>query len=469
VTADPRILVVEDHAALRRGMAIALREAWGHADEESAGDAAVRRLGDPDEEPYDVVVTDLRLPGADGLAVLDAARARDERTRVLVLTAFGSVDTAVRAMRAGAFDFVEKPLDLEQLDLRVGRAIEHRRLLAEVHELRAERAARRAAASIIAKSPAMAAAVDLARRVAPKRSNVLLTGETGTGKELFAGLIHEASPRASGPLVKVNCAALPETLLESELFGHERGSFTGADRRRIGRFEEASGGTLFLDEVGELSPAIQAKLLRVLQDQEFHRVGGTQSLRTDARLVAATNVDLEAEVRRGAFREDLYFRLDVIRIHLPPLRERPEDVIELAQRFQAEFAGGPGAPRGFEADAMARLCAHRWPGNVRELRNAIERAQLFAPGPRIRAADLRLIEPDRLADPQVWRPELPPPGWNLRTWERALVEEALQRTGYVQKDACQLLGISRRKLNYMIRSMGITHERWRKNRPEDRT
>jgi len=317
---DARILVVEDHAALRRGMAIALRDAWGHADEEGTGDAAVRRLADPHHEPYDVVVTDLRLPGADGLAVLEAARARDERTRVLLLTAFGSVDTAVRAMRAGAFDFLEKPLDLDQLDLRVGRALEHRRLLAEVSELRAERAGRRAVGSIVAESPAMRSVVELARRVAPKRSNVLLTGETGTGKELFAGLIHEASPRGSGPLVKVTCAALPETLLESELFGHERGAFTGADRRRIGRFEEASGGTLFLDEVGEMSPAIQAKLLRVLQDQEFHRVGGTQTLRTDARLVAATNANLEESVRRGAFREDLYFRLDVIRIHLPPLR-----------------------------------------------------------------------------------------------------------------------------------------------------
>jgi DNA-binding NtrC family response regulator len=460
-----RILVVEDHAALRRGMVIALREAWGHADEEGSGDAAVRRLADPGHEPYDVVVTDLRLPGADGLAVLDAARARDERTRVLLLTAFASVDTAVRAMRAGAFDFLEKPLDLDQLDLRVGRALEHRRLLAEVNELRAERAGRRAVGAIVAESPAMRTVVELARRVAPRRSNVLLTGETGTGKELFAGLIHEASSRGSGALVKVNCAALPETLLESELFGHERGAFTGADRRRIGRFEEASGGTLFLDEVGEMSPAIQAKLLRVLQDQEFHRVGGTQTLRTDARLVAATNVDLEREMRRGAFREDLYFRLDVIRVHLPPLRERPEDVVELAHRFQSEFAGGPGAPRGFEPDAMARLRAHRWPGNVRELRNAIERAQLLAPGPRIRAADLALTAPDRLADPDVWRPELPPPGWSLRDWERALVEEALQRAGYVQKEACQLLGISRRKLNYMIRSMGITHGRWRRNRP----
>jgi transcriptional regulator with GAF, ATPase, and Fis domain len=266
--------------------------------------------------------------------------------------------------------------------------------------------------------------------------------------------------------VKVNCAALPETLLESELFGHERGAFTGADRRRIGRFEEASGGTLFLDEVGELSPATQAKLLRVVQDQEFHRLGGTRTLRTDARLLAATNVALEERVRRGAFREDLYFRLDVIRIHLPPLRERPDDVIELAHHFQREFRNGrDDAPRGFEPDAVARLRAHRWPGNVRELRNAIERAQLLAPGPRVRGTDLSLAEPDLVAKPGVWRPELPPAGWTLRDWERALVEEALRRTGFVQKEASRLLGISRRKLNYMIRSMGITHEGWRRNRP----
>jgi len=466
--ATARILVVEDHATLRRGIATALRAAWGEVDEESDGSAAVQRIEMSGEDPYDVVVCDLQLPGADGFAVLEAARTRDERTSVLLLTAYGTVDAAVRAMRAGAFDFLEKPLDLGQLELRVARAIEHRHLLAEVSELRAERAGRRAAAAIVAVSGAMRAAVDLARRVAVTPSNVLVTGETGTGKELIAGLIHEASPRSAGPLVKVNCAALPETLLESELFGHERGAFTGADRRRIGRFEEASGGTLFLDEVGDLSPATQAKLLRVLQDQEFHRIGGTRSLRTDARVVAATNADLRAEVARGAFREDLYFRLDVIRIHLPPLRERPEDMVALAHRFQSELAegGGERAPRGFEPDALERLRRHPWPGNVRELRNAIERAQLFATGPRLRAADLSLTEPSGRGIAQSWRPELPPNGWTLRDWERALVEEALCRTGYVQKDACRLLGISRRKLNYMVRTMGITHERWRRNRPD---
>jgi two-component system response regulator HydG len=466
--APVRILVVEDHASLRRGVATALRDSWGEVDEEARGDAALARLADPDVAPYDVVVSDLQLPGADGLAVLDAARARDPRTSVLLMTAYGSVDSAVRAMRAGAFDFLEKPLDLDGLELRVLRAIEHRRLLAEVSELRAERAGRTAGDAIVAKSAPMRAAVELARRVAPTRSNVLLTGETGTGKELFASLIHQASPRAAGPLVKVNCAALPETLLESELFGHERGAFTGADRRRIGRFEEASGGTLFLDEIGELSGATQAKLLRVLQDQEFHRLGGTSALRTDARLVAATNLDLEAQVRRGAFREDLFFRLDVIRIPLPPLRERPEDIVELAVHFQRELsAARPDAPRGFEPAALERLQRHRWPGNVRELRNAIERAQLLSPGPRLRACDLSAPETNSPLDPSDWRPELPPAGWTLRDWERALIEQALRRTDWVQKEACALLGVSRRKLNYMIRSMGITHPSWRRNRPPE--
>ena len=461
-----RILIVEDHAPLCRGIASALRDGGARVDALSRGDEAVARLSDPKADLYDVVLTDLRLPGADGLAVLEAARARDERTSVLLLTAYGSIDTAVRAMQAGAFDFLEKPVDLAQLELRLARAVEHRRLVGEVRELREERAGRRAAQAIVAGDPAMRDAVELARRVAATRSVVLITGETGTGKELVAGMIHQASRRGSAPLVQVNCAALPETLLESELFGHERGAFTGADRRRVGRFEEANGGTLFLDEIGELSGATQAKLLRVLQEQRFHRLGGSQELVTDARIVAATNRDLESEVRRGAFREDLFFRLDVIRVALPPLRERPEDLIELAQRFLDEFAEGrEDGPRSFTAGALDRLRAHAWPGNVRELRNAVERAQLLAPGPRIRAEDLSLADAPPADGATDWRPQLPPPGWTLADWERALVEEALSRTGYVQKEACELLGISRRKLNYMIQKMGITHERWRRNRP----
>ena len=464
-----RVLVAEDNDTLRRGIVLALREHGESVDDVACGEQAIAMLRAAADAPYDIVLTDLRLPGADGLAVLRAAREHDPRTSVLVMTAYGSVDTAVEAMRSGAFDFVEKPVDLDQLELRISRAITQRRLLEEADEPRAERIHRRRTGKIIGSSQVIRDAIALAERVAPTRSTVLVTGETGTGKELIAGLIHEASTRALGPLVKVNCAALPETLLESELFGHERGAFTGADRRRIGRFEEASGGTLFLDEVGDLSAATQSKLLRVLQDQEFHRLGGARTLRTDARLLAATNVDLEARVASGEFRDDLYFRLNVIRVHLPPLREREDDVVLLANHLLAELSHAVGRPlRGFTDAALTRVRAHHWPGNVRELRNTLERAILTAEGSRISQADLSFFGARADEGPEGWRPELPPPGWTLRDVERALVIEALRRTGYIQKEACKVLGVSRRKLNYMIQRMGITHRSWRRNRSPEK-
>jgi DNA-binding NtrC family response regulator len=461
-----RVLVVEDDGRLRRGIARALRESWEEVVEAASGEEALAALRDPGAEPFDAVLSELRLPGPDGLAVLRAARERDPRTGVVLLTARGSIEAAVEAMREGAFDFLQKPVDLEEVELRVARAVEQGHLLAEVCELRAEREARDAACEIVGESPALRAVLDLARRVAPTRSTVLLTGETGTGKEVLAALIHRLSPRRDRPLVKVNCAALPETLLESELFGHERGAFTGADRPRIGRFEQASGGTLFLDEVGDTSPATQAKLLRVLQDQEFHRLGGTRILRTDARIVAATNRDLGERVRAGLFREDLFFRLDVIRIELPPLRERTGDIATLAHRFLRDFAGqNPRPVRGFTEGALRRLRAHRWPGNVRELRNAIERAVLMAEGPRIRAEDLASCGEALGAPAAAGRGGLPAEGVDLREVQRTLVVAALERAGWVQKDAARLLGVSRRKLNYMIRRMEITHPSWRRNRP----
>jgi DNA-binding NtrC family response regulator len=466
--AGQRILVVEDNRALRSGIVLALRDAWDRVDEAESGDRALERIRDPRNEPYEVVLTDVRLPGADGIAVLRAARQRDSRTSVLLMTAYGTIETAVEAMREGAFDFVQKPLDLEQIELRVARAVEHRRLLGEVSELRAEQSAQRAAQEIVGPSGALRSAVDLARRVASTRSTVLITGETGTGKELIAGLIHRASHRADAPYVKVNCAALPETLLESELFGHERGAFTGADRRRIGRFEQANGGTLLLDEVGDMSPATQAKLLRVLQDQEFQRLGATQVLRTDARIVSATNQDLEARIADGLFREDLFFRLNVIRIHLPPLRERPEDLMALAHHFLEHFSQSrERPPSGFTSSALERIRAHPWPGNARELQNAVERAVLMAEGQRIGATDLTLFENRSREATERWCPELPPAGLSLREVERELVLAALRRTGFVQKGAAELLGISRRKLNYMIRRMGITHAGWRRNRGDE--
>lgn len=458
-----RLLVAEDNDTLRRGVARALRENFSLVDDTASGDEAIGRIAGA-SEPYDVIVTDLRLPGADGVAVLRAALERDPRTRVLLMTAYGSIDTAVEAMRSGAFDFVQKPLDLEQIELRVTRAVEHRRLLDEVSELRAERAAHE---GLVAESESTRAAVELATRVAATRTTVLVTGETGTGKEVIAALIHEMSPRAGGPLVKVNCAALPETLLESELFGHERGAFTGADRQRTGRFEQASGGTLFLDEVGDMSSATQAKLLRVLQEQEFHRLGGSQVLRTDARIVAATNRDLLAQIRAGEFREDLYFRLNVINVHLAPLRERPEDLMALAQSLLERASGGaPDRPQDFAPDALAWIRSHSWPGNVRELQNTLERAVLLADGPRIHASDLGVGGDPRgsLGGGALLR--LPPEGVKLREMERELVMAALERAGWVQKDAAVLLDVSRRKLNYMIRRMGITHPSWRRNRSD---
>jgi two-component system response regulator HydG len=381
---------------------------------------------------------------------------------VILMTAYGTIESAVDAMRRGAFDFVQKPFDLEQLEVRIARALEHGRLLREVTHLRAERAARFAPENLVGTSPALQSALELVRKVAGSRSTALVTGETGTGKELVAGLIHGFSARADGPFIKVNCAALPETLLESELFGHERGAFTGADRTRVGRFEQAHGGTLFLDEIGDMASSTQAKLLRVLQDREFTRLGGSRPLRVDVRIVAATNRELEREMREGRFREDLFYRLNVIRIAMPALRERPDDVETLAAHFAKQFAREMGrAERRLSPAAIARLRAHAWPGNVRELRNVIERAVLLADGERIEVSDVDVSDapaPEESTAANQSR------GLSMREAERALVLAALARAGFVQKDAAQLLGVSRRKLNYIVQRMGITHPSWRRNR-----
>jgi len=463
--ARARILVVEDHTPLLRGIVRALAPQVARLDAEERGDRAVARLEDPAAVPYDLVITDLRLPGADGLTVLDVAQRREARSAVLLMTAHGSIETAVEAMRRGAADFLQKPFDLAELEARVKKALAHVHLAREAKALREERNGQLGAEPLLGRSPALARAVALARRVARTRATVLISGETGTGKELLAGLIHAGSPRASGPFVKVNCAALPETLLESELFGHERGAFTSADRVRIGRFEQADGGTLFLDEVGDMTPATQAKLLRVLQDQQFQRLGGTRVLHTDVRIVAATNRDLPEAIAAGDFREDLYFRLNVIALELPPLRERPGDVEALAQHFLERFSQDLARPlAGFSPEALARLRGHTWPGNVRELRNAVERAVLLAEGSRVEVGDVALAPARGSAAHGGWRPGLPAAGLALADVERAVLLEALERTGFVQKEAAALLGISRRKLNYMIQRMGITHASWRRNR-----
>jgi DNA-binding NtrC family response regulator len=465
-----RLVVVEDNEVLARNIVRALEPAFSAVESISRGDDALERLADSSGESVDVVLTDLRLPGADGVEVVRAVRRHQPHCAVLLMTAFGSVETAVLAMREGAVDFLQKPFELDELEARIEKARRHARLEGEVRDLRSARDQERDADHIIGTSPAFKAALDLAARVAPTRSTVLLTGETGTGKELVAALVHASSPRTDGPFVKVNCAALPETLLESELFGHERGAFTSADRLRIGRFEQADGGTLFLDEVGDMSLATQAKLLRVLQDQEFQRLGGTTVLRTDVRIVAATNRDLEAAIASGDFREDLYFRLNVITIPLPPLRERPEDVERLAAHFLETFRKDLARTcTDFLPEAMRMLKGHSWPGNVRELRNVIERAVLMAEEDQIQPTDLHLgarsVSPRSRGE---WQPDLPAEGLLLDDIEAAVVREALDRSAWVQKDAAAFLGVTRRKLNYMIQRIGITHPSWRRNRtPED--
>lgn len=461
-----RILVVEDNEALRAAIVMALREQWTRVDEVSDGQAAIEIITDRETKPFDVVLCDLRLPGADGTQVQHATHERDPHTAFLLMTAYSTVDNAVAAIKRGAFDFIQKPFDLDQLEIRIRRAVEHGQLLEEVSDLRSAVSGLRED-FVVANSEAMRNAVATAKRVASIRSTVLLTGETGTGKEVIASLIHAHSPWAARPFIKVNCAALPETLLESELFGHERGAFTGADQRRIGRFEQANGGTLLLDEIAETSQATQAKLLRVLQDQEFYRLGGTTVQKTSARIIAATNRKLSEALRDGSLREDLYYRINVIEIHLQPLRERREDIKALAERYRERFSLELGRHcTGFTGAALSRMEAYSWPGNVRELRNAVERAVLLCKGSQIDVADVHLESHGPRGGDSEWQIKLPPDGLSLHTVERALVLAALQRTGFVQKDAAQLIGVSKRKLNYMIQRMGLVHPSWRRNRED---
>src|SRR6187431_1735468 len=382
-----RILVADDHDALRRGLALSLTTAGHDVEEAGNGNAALERLH---EGYFDVVVSDLKMGGSD---VLRTTKTMHPTASVILMTAFGSVTTAVEAMKHGAFDYVQKPFELEEMEVKVEKALELKRLRNELDYLRNERQENYDFDRIVGGSETLQRVLGVVRKVAKSNSTVLIRGETGTGKELIAGAIHHNSLRAARNFVKVNCAALQENLLESELFGHEKGAFTGADRQRIGRFEQADGGTLFLDEIGDMSPSTQAKILRVLQEHEFERLGGTRTLRVDVRLIAATNRDLPAMVQAGQFREDLYYRLNVVSIEMPPLRERKDDIVPLALTFIRKFAGELKKKiDGLEPDAQKLLMRYNWPGNIRELENTIERAILLAEGRAIASVDLRLGE-----------------------------------------------------------------------------
>src|ERR1041385_6154417 len=385
-----RILIADDHDAIRRGLARALAEAGHEVDEAANGNAAIERLHDG---YYDVVLSDLKMGGSDGLDVLKTTRALHPTTAVILMTAFGTVNTAVEAMKIGAFDYVQKPFEIEEMEVKIEKALEVKRLKHELDYLRGTQQDIYEFDKIVGQSSALQHVLDIVKKVAKSNTTVLIRGETGTGKELIAGATHHNSLRASRNIVKVNCAALPETLLESELFGHEKGAYTGADRQRIGRFEQADGGSLFLDEIGDMSPAIQAKILRVLQEHEFERLGGTRTQRVDVRLITATNRDLSSMVSQGLFREDLYYRLNVVSVEMPPLRERKEDILALAMFFTKKFAGELKKKiDGIDPEAQKMLMRYNWPGNIRELENAIERALLMTEGQNITSEDLRLGE-----------------------------------------------------------------------------
>jgi DNA-binding NtrC family response regulator len=450
----PAILIVEDEAKMRRLLELNLGE--DGLTTFSAGDAetGLKLLR---ENPIDLVLTDLKLPGVNGLEFLQTVKRQNAALPVVVMTAFGSVETAVEAMKAGASDYVLKPFSLTEMRMVIHKELDVRNLREENRSLREALGKRYAHPNIVARSPKMQEVLAMVERVAPTNSTVLLGGESGVGKDLIARAIHEKSKRASGPFLKINSTAIPENLLESELFGYEKGAFTGAVASKPGKFELADKGTLFLDEIGDVPPATQVKLLRVLQEREFERLGGTKTIKVDVRLIAATNRDLRAALEQGTFREDLYYRLNVVPIDIAPLRERKEDIPELVNLFISRFAGDSGKPvEGITPAAVQILVNYHWPGNVRELQNVIERGCALAKGSVLEPADIHLDT--RPSKPGNGASGFLPDGMTLEQWEDEMVQEALRRAHGNKSQAARLLGLSRNALRYRLSKIGIADE-----------
>jgi DNA-binding NtrC family response regulator len=448
------ILIVEDEARMRRLLELDLSEAgyqtFSSADAEKGLDLLRR-------EQIDLVLTDLKLPGQGGLEFLQAAKRLNGALPVVVMTAYGSVETAVEAMKAGASDYVLKPFALAEMRLVVQKELDVRRLREENRNLREALGRQYNHPNIVARSPKMQEVLALVERVAATPSTVLIGGESGVGKDLIAHLIHQRSSRSSGPFVKINSTAIPENLLESELFGYEKGAFTGATASKPGKFELADKGTLFLDEIGDVPPATQVKLLRVLQEREFERLGGTRTIKVDVRLIAATNRDLRAALEQGTFREDLYYRLNVVPIDIPPLREHKEDIPDLANLFLIRLGQQSQKKlEGIKPEALRKLMDFHWPGNVRELENIVERACALAPGPFIEASDIQI---DHVAGRNhSGQSPLLPEGKTLDQWEDELIREAYRRANGNKSEAARMLGLSRNALRYRLEKIGIPDE-----------
>ncbi len=450
----PAILIVEDEAKMRRLLELNLGEDGFTTF--SAGDAetGLKLLSD---HAIDLVLTDLKLPGMDGLEFLQAVKRQNAALPVVVMTAFGSVETAVEAMKAGASDYVLKPFSLAEMRLVIHKELDVRDLREENRSLREALGKRYSHPNVVARSAKMQEVLATVERVAPTNSTVLLGGESGVGKDLIARAIHEKSRRARGPFLKINSTAIPENLLESELFGYEKGAFTGAAASKPGKFELADKGTLFLDEIGDVPPVTQVKLLRVLQEREFERLGGTRTIKVDVRLIAATNRDLREALELGTFREDLYYRLNVVPIDIAPLRERREDIPDLVNLFITRFAGDSGkGVEGITPEAMQILVNYHWPGNVRELQNIVERACALAKGSVLDVADIHLdTRPAKTANGASG---FLPDGMTLERWEDEMVQEALRRANGNKSQAARLLGLSRNALRYRLSKIGIADE-----------
>jgi two-component system response regulator AtoC len=457
---QPTILIVDDEKHTREGLRTSLEDAF---DVYIAGDVA-SAMNVLENEHVDLVLTDLRLGGEDGMTVIDKALARPHPPVVIMMTAYGGVDLAVEAMKRGAYDFITKPLNIDRLEILIKRALRSQHVEKEVVELKQKIDSRFGLERLIGRSEAMEEIFDTVKQVAPSRATVLITGESGTGKELVAQAIHALSGRAKEKFVAVHMAAFSAQLLESELFGHERGAFTGATERRIGRFEQANGGTLFLDEIGEIDKNTQVKLLRVLgEERSFERVGGNTSIKVDVRLVAATNRDLERMVSEGEFRDDLFFRLSVVRLHMPPLRERREDIALIATHYLKVAAEENGKPsRELTPEAVIALEKYGWPGNVRELRAALERAVVMANGPKLTLRDLppSVREGAAAAPSSVAGVRLPSVGkeaahLNVHDTEHRLIVRALEETSGNVTKAARVLGLSRRTLHRRLKELRI--------------
>ena len=446
------VLIVDDDKNTRDGLARALRRAY----EVILAENADRALDTLNSRPVDILLSDVRMPGMDGLTLLQRALARRPGLIGILLTAYGNVETAVDAMKRGAYDFLMKPVNLDHLDLLLKRALRSRDVESENASLREQLDSKYGMENLIGNAPVMHQLFDTIRQAAPTQASVLIQGESGTGKELVAHAIHRLSTRAKGPFVAVHCAALSSSLLESELFGHEKGAFTGATSQRHGRFEMADGGTLFLDEISEIDLAVQVKLLRVLEERRFERVGGTETIDVDIRLIAATNRKLKERVQSGEFREDLYFRLDVIDINLPPLRERIGDIPLLCSRFMQEFSEKNQKPiDGMTPDALNLLSAYSWPGNVRELRNTIEKMVVMARGEKLMARDVPSNIRDEVRTAGGGSPAGPAPDTarpdSLANAEKRMILSALKHNHNSRTRAAEALGISRRTLHRKLK------------------